>query len=92
MIAGAQQVTISGTSAKNATAFADSTRVISIYSDTDCHIEIGTSSVVATTSDHFIPAQTYMYLSITLHGDVAFTHIAVIQASAGGTLYISEFQ
>ena len=90
-IAGAQTVAVTNTTNRNSTAFKADTKIISIYSTQDVHIEIGTSAVEATTSDHFIPASTYMLFSVMV-GIVPFTHIAAIRATADGTLYISEFQ
>ena len=91
MIGGAHQIAITNTTAINSVAFNDATRIIGIWSTQDCHIEIATVSVVATTSDHFIPKELYFYFSITL-GEVSFTHIAGIRSTINGTLYVSEFQ
>lgn len=58
--------------------------VVRLVADTDVHIEIG-SNPTATTSSEFLPANTVEYKKIN-SGD----KIAHIQASAGGSLYISE--
>ena len=84
-----QTVTISGTTARCAADFELDTKVISIYSDTDCYVEVGGASVVATTADQFVPASTFMYIAVPELADI---NIAVIQASAGGTLYVGEWE
>ena len=86
----AHQISVSATSARNATAFEDDTRIISLYADVPIYIAFGDSSVTATTSDHYFPQGVYYDLSIG--GDHArhYTHMAVLQVSAAGTIYISE--
>lgn len=90
---GAHKITVSGTTARNSVAFADTTtgvqnaqKVISLYSTTDCFIRFGDSSIVATTDDHFYPAGLFYDFAVNAND----THVAVIQATAGGTLYASE--
>ena len=84
----AHQVAIGATSARNATAFTG--RVIRLHADTDCFIRTGDATVVATASDHFLPAGETTILSIGAGRDQKDSHIAVIQKSAAGTLYVSE--
>ena len=87
---GAHTINVSATSARNATAFAASTRVISLYCDTDIYIAFGNNSVNATTSDHFFPAGLYYDIAIGSERSGHDTHIAAIRSSVDGTLYISE--
>lgn len=87
--AGAHKITVSGTSARNSTAFATETQVVSLYTTEACYVEIGDSTVTATTSTHYMPAASSLFVSL-LGGPDKATHIAAIQDTTGGTLYISE--
>ncbi|MEM7651432.1 MAG: hypothetical protein AAF204_05050 [Pseudomonadota bacterium] len=87
---GAHSINSSASSARNATAFADETRVVSLYATQDVYISFGGATVTASTSDHFFPAG--VYYDIALGGDATghFTHVAVLRASADGQVYVSE--
>ena len=86
----AQQITTSASSQRT-TAFSQATSVISIFCTADCFIEVGDSTVVATTGAHFIPASVYIDLGIRADlSDRTERHLAVIQSTASGTLHISE--
>ena len=87
---GAHTITVSATSARNATAFAASTGVVSLYADTDVYVAFGDNTVAATTGDHFFPAGLYYDVSIGSERSGHDTHVAVIRSSADGNLYISE--
>ena len=65
------------------------TKVISVFCTVDCFIEIGITTVVATTADQFLPANTFMYISVAALTDVA---LAAIRLSADGTLYLGEWE
>jgi hypothetical protein len=86
-----RQLTITSSSIRSS-AFAGPTRVISIYTDVDCFIEIGGPDVEANlTNSHLIPAGIYMDISL---GDRFISSenskfLAVI-GNSSGTLYISE--
>jgi hypothetical protein len=86
----AHSISVTATSAKNSTAFDAGTRITSLYATEDIYIKFGDSSVIATTSDHFFPKGTYYDFSIGGGKVKQFTHIAAIQVSTPGTLYISE--
>lgn len=86
----AQSVAVTATSARNATAFDAITRVIGIYSTVPIFVRLGNSSVTATTSDHYLPADTYMDISIASSSVQSYAYIAAIRSSSDGTLYISE--
>ncbi len=83
---GAHEITVSGTSARNSTAFDTKTNVLWLYSTTDLHFKTGGADTTATTTDHFLPAG----IRVPLPKTASRQYIAVIQASASGTLYISE--
>ncbi len=87
---GAHAIAFNETSARNSIAFSESTKIVSLYSDQDVYIAFGDSAVTATTADHFFPAGVYYDLSIGSEHNDHHTHIAVLQSSSSGTLYISE--
>lgn len=88
--AGAHQISSGASSTRNAIAFAESTRVISLYADQDIYIAFGDSSITASASDHFFPAGVYYDIALGGDGAAHHDHIAVLQASIAGTVYISE--
>jgi hypothetical protein len=81
---GGHSISVTATSARNATAMTD-TKIVSLYATVDVFLKLGDDTVVATTSDHFFPAGVYYDIHIKDN-----THIAAIRASSDGTLYISE--
>lgn len=85
-----QKITTGAVSARNATALPSTTKVVSIYATQDAFIELGNSTVVATTSSFFLPRGVLLNVCINDGDDVAFTHIAAIQDTAAGSVYISE--
>lgn len=87
---GAQSVASGSSSARNATAFATDTRVVSVYATADVYIEFGDETVVASASSHFYPTGEYYDFAIGGGKTPQFTHIAVLQVSAAGTAYLSE--
>ncbi len=87
---GAHQITIGVASARNTTAFSEQTRIISLYADTPVYLAFGDSSVTATTNDHYFPADTYYDIAIGGDHSAHYTHLAVLQTTQPGTLYISE--
>ncbi len=86
----AHKISIGASSARNAIAFDNETRIIGLYSDVGVFISFGDSSITATTNDHYLPANTYYDLSIGGDHSMHYTHIAAIQETSSGTLYISE--
>ncbi|MBP2229460.1 hypothetical protein J2847_002759 [Azospirillum agricola] len=91
---GAHAVPVGDGSARNAAAFAADTRVIAVHSDVPAYLRTGDSAVSATAADHFLPAGTYLYLSV---GDGRkmgrHSHIAALAAdSLPGTLRVSEME
>ncbi len=85
-----QSVSVTATSARTATAFNSDTRVIGIYATVPMFVRLGDNTVTATTSDHYLPADTYMDISISNNANQSYAYIAAIQSSSNGTLYISE--
>ena len=88
---GAHAVNATATSARNSTAFNDETQVISLYATVPVYVKFGTSSVTATSSDHYFPAGVYYDFSIG-GGKVAhYSHVAFLRVgSTDGIVYISE--
>lgn len=86
----AQTVAVTATSARNATAFDAITRVIGVYATVPMFIRLGNSSVTATTADHYLPADTYMDISVAGGAAQSYGYVAAIRASSDGTLYVSE--
>lgn len=87
---GAHNIATSASSARNTTGFASDTRIISLYATQDVYIKFGDSSVTATASDHFFPKNVYYDLAVGGDRTMHYTHVAALQVSTGGTLYISE--
>ena len=83
-----QTLSVTSTSVQSADFELD-TKVISVYSTTDCFIEVGDTNVVATNADQFLPANTFMFISVADLSDVA---IAAIRSTADGTLYVGEWE
>lgn len=88
----AHQITFSGTTTRNSTGFNANTRVVALCATQPCFIAFGGSDVEATTSDHYFPANTWIGVSIKGGNNALSTHIAALQVSSGGTLYISEME
>lgn len=88
---GAHAVNATATSARNSTAFNDETQVISLYATVPVYVKFGTSSVTATSGDHYFPAGVYYDFSIG-GGKVAhYPHVAFLRVgSTDGVVYISE--
>lgn len=87
---GAHAIAVSGSSARNSTAFNAATRVISLYSTVDIYVRLGGASVTAAGTDHFFPAGTYYDIAVGGDETGQATYIAALQVSTGGTLYVSE--
>ena len=87
---GAHSITVGAASARNGTAFDSQTKIISLYADVPVYLAFGDSAVTATTSDHYFPAGIYYDVSIGGDHSVHYTHVAVLQTTQAGTLYISE--
>ena len=90
---GSHQVSVSGVSSRNVTAFSDDTVVVSLYASVPVFIAFGDDTVTADSSDHYFPAGVYYDVSIgDSSGRTHYTHIAAVVADADGAIYISEKQ
>ena len=87
---GAHVINSGAASARNITAFDDGTRVISVFASEPVYVAFGDASVIATTSDHYFPAGLYYDMSLGGDGAPQATHIAVLQVSTAGNVYVSE--
>jgi hypothetical protein len=87
---GAKTVSVTASSARTSTAFDPETRVIGVYATTAMFIRFGSGTVTAATTDHYLPADTYMDISIAADEAQSFTHVAAVRATTDGTLYVSE--
>ncbi len=86
----AQTVAVTAAAARNTNAFDTATRVIGVYATVPMFIRLGNNTVTATTSDHYLPADTYMDIAVAGSATQTYGYIAAIRASSDGTLYISE--
>ncbi len=86
----AHAITASGTSARNSTAFNADTRVVSVFSTVPVYLNFGDSSVTATNTAHYFPDGVYYDFAIGGDQTGHSTHLAVLQVSSGGSVYISE--
>jgi len=89
---GAHAIAATGTSARNSTAFATDTKVVSLYATGAVYVRFGASTVTATTADHYFPQGVYYDFAIQ-GGDSKgprSSHIAVLAASTSCTVYVSE--
>lgn len=82
---GSHQISVSATSARNATKFDDKTSIIWLYATADLYFKIGDADVTATATDHFLPAGLRIPMPVRTRG-----YIAAIQSTTSGTLHISE--
>lgn len=80
-----QKVTTSGSSAACTNAFTANCNIVRLICDQDCYIVFAASPTAAAT-DMFLPASTPEYFGLSVSG----LKVAAIQATAGGTLYITE--
>ncbi len=87
---GAQSLTVTAASARNAVAFAADTQVIGVYATGPVFIRTGDATVTAAATDHYLPADTCWDLSLGGGKRAHHTHIAVIRAAFDCQLYVSE--
>ena len=87
---GAHSITASGSSARNSTAFNADTRVVSVYATVPVYLNFGDSSVTSANTNHYFPDGVYYDFSIGGGAASQFTHLAVLQVTSGGSVYISE--
>lgn len=87
---GAHAIAVTGTSARNATAFTSFCRVVSLYATGPVFIRFGSSSVTAATTDHYFPAGVYYDFAIQGSKTAQNGYVAAIRAEGDCTLYVSE--
>lgn len=87
---GAHKITAGATSARNIMAFDSATQIVSLYATVPVYVKFGNSTVTATTSDHYFPAGIYYDIAVGGDGTNHKTHVAVLQESSGGFVYVSE--
>lgn len=87
---GAHTISVNENSATNTTGFDTETQIVSVYADVPVYLSFGDSNVSATPNDHFLPAGLYYDVSIGGDHSAHYSHIAVLQVSEAGTLFISE--
>lgn len=82
-----QTVSVSGTTARVATAFLEKTRVVRIVCTEPAHYRVGASAddPEADTDDSYLPAETVEYVGVNGGDKIAF-----IEAGTGGTAYVTE--
>ncbi len=88
---GTHALSVTGTSARNSTAFSADTKIVSLYATGPVYVRFGGATITATSSDHYFPEGLYYDFAIS-GGDKGphFSHVAVIQADSACTLYVSE--
>ncbi len=87
---GAHSISVSGSSARNSTAFDGATRVISLYATGAVYLNFGDVSVTAAATDHYFPAGVYYDVAIGGGKSGHNTHVAALRVTDDCTLYISE--
>lgn len=89
---GAHTIAITGTSTRNAVAFNEHTKIISLFATVPVYLSFGDNSVIATSNDHYFPAG--VYYDIALSGGAGkgahHDYLAVLRTEEDGILYISE--
>jgi hypothetical protein len=86
----AHQVAAGAASARNATAFSAEVACVEIYATEPVFLRFGDGTVVATTSDHYLPKGVSRVYSLGGGKIARATHLAAIRAGADATVYISE--
>lgn len=89
---GAHTLAITGAAARNAIAFDEATKVISLYATVGVYLKFGDNTVVATAADHYFPANTYYDIAISggANKGAHNAYICALRADEDGALYISE--
>ncbi|HKL22139.1 MAG TPA: hypothetical protein VJ904_10050 [Tichowtungia sp.] len=83
---GCQSISATASSARTSAGVDSQTRFVTIATDEAVHYRLGDSSVAATTSDTFLPANGEHFIRI-LPGQ----YVAAIRSSADATVKVSEF-
>lgn len=90
---GAHTIGATATSARNATAFDETTKVVSLFATGPVYVRFGAGSVTAAATDHYFPQGLYYDFAVS-GGESGkgprHTHVAVKAVDANCTVYISE--
>lgn len=89
---GAHALPLSAVAVRTAAPFSPRTRVIAVSADVAAFIRTGDAAVAAGPGDHYLPAGTYLYLSLGDRRAGAHRHIAALAAEGDGTLHVSELE
>ena len=86
---GGQKVSIAAASARST---AITTQAVTLHANCNCYVEVGDSTVTASTStSHYLPElQTYDVSTGIQFGSPGTKYVAVIRDTADGVLFISE--
>ena len=87
---GEHHISAGSSSVRNGTAFDANTRVLSVYATVPVYLKFGSSSVTATSSDHYFPEGVYYDIAIGGGPTAHYTHLAVLRVFGDGDVYISE--
>lgn len=88
---GAHALTATAVSDRNDTAFASTTRVVSLYATGPVFVRFGNDSVAATSSDHYFPQGIYYDFAISGGDKGSHTpYVAVLAVSTDCVVYVSE--
>lgn len=87
---GAHAIDATDTSDRNETAFATTTRIVSVFATVPVYLRFGDEDVEADEGDHYFP--TGIYYDFSVGGDKVphHTHLAVLAVEDEGMVYISE--
>lgn len=86
----AQQIAVSGTSARNSVALG--AQVVTLYATGPLYFKSGDGAVTATASDHYMAAGERLHIALDNVAALGHTHIAAIAAGADCMLHISELE
>lgn len=90
MPGGAHALAVGAASVRNAVPFAAATRVIGVYATGPVFVRTGDQTVTAATTDHYLPADTYLDLSLGGGKQGCHSHIAAVRAAGDCILHVSE--
>jgi hypothetical protein len=90
---GAHTISATAVSARNAIAFDEATKVVSLFATGPVYVRFGADSVMAATTDHYFPQGLYYDFAVSggeFNKSPRHTHVAVKAADTDCTVYISE--
>ncbi|HEU4839343.1 MAG TPA: hypothetical protein VFS88_08035 [Micavibrio sp.] len=90
---GAHTINATATSARNAIAFDEATKVVSLFATGPIYARFGADGVTAAETDHYFPQGLYYDFAVSggeFNKGPRHTHVAVRAADTDCTVYISE--